>query len=46
MAEMPSIAPTSAIAPSYEPPRIEQLLTPEDLEREAMFAQNPSLPPI
>jgi hypothetical protein len=34
MAETPSIVP----APPYEPPRIEQVFTPEDLEREALYA--------
>ncbi len=25
-------------APPYEPPRIEQVLTPDDIEREVLFA--------
>jgi hypothetical protein len=32
------MAETPEIAPPYEPPRIEQVLTPEDLEREVLFA--------
>jgi hypothetical protein len=26
------------VAPAYEPPRIEQVLTPDDLEREVLYA--------
>jgi hypothetical protein len=26
------------VAPAYEPPRIERVLTPEDLEREILYA--------
>jgi hypothetical protein len=29
---------TPPIPPPYEPPRIEQVLTPEDLEREIRYA--------
>jgi hypothetical protein len=29
---------TPPIARPYEPPRIEQVLTPEDLEREVLYA--------
>ena len=38
MAETPSIVPMPTIASPYEPPRIEQVLTPEDLEREVLYA--------
>jgi len=30
------------VPPSYEPPRIEKVLTPEDLEREVQYAGIPS----
>jgi hypothetical protein len=29
---------TPPIAPSYEPPRIERVMTPEDLAREVMYS--------
>jgi hypothetical protein len=32
------MAETPSITPPYEPPRIEQVLTPEDLEREVLYA--------
>ena len=32
------MAETPAIAPPYEPPRIEQILTSAELEREALYA--------
>ena len=32
------MAETPVITPSYEPPRIEQVLTSEDLEREVLYA--------
>lgn len=32
------MAETAPSAPSYEPPRIERVLTPEDLEREILYA--------
>ena len=35
--------PTPPTAPRpYEPPRIEQVLTPDDLEREVLYAGGPS----
>jgi hypothetical protein len=37
------MAETPAVAPPYEPPRIEQILTPEDLEREVQYAGVPSV---
>jgi hypothetical protein len=30
------------VPPSYEPPRIEKVLTPEDLEREVQYAGVPT----
>jgi hypothetical protein len=32
------MAETPSIAPSYEPPRIERILTPDDLDREVQYA--------
>jgi hypothetical protein len=32
------MAETPASAPPYEPPRIERVLTPEDLQREILYA--------
>jgi len=32
------MAETLPIAPPYDPPRIERVLTPEDLEREILYA--------
>ena len=32
------MAATPSIAPPYEPPRIERVLTPEDLAREVQYA--------
>lgn len=32
------MAETPSIAPPYEPPRIEQILTPDDLEHEVLYA--------
>jgi hypothetical protein len=32
------MAETPSIAPPYEPPRIERVLTPEDLAREVQYA--------
>jgi len=32
------MAETPPVAPPYEPPRIERVLTPEDLEREVLYA--------
>lgn len=29
---------TPLVAPPYEPPRIERILSPEDLEREILYA--------
>lgn len=32
------MAETLSLTPPYEPPRIERVLTPEDLEREILYA--------
>jgi hypothetical protein len=32
------MAETPSITPPYEPPRIEQVLTPDDLKREVLYA--------
>jgi hypothetical protein len=36
------MAETPPLAPPYEPPRIEQVLTPEDLAREILYAGPPA----
>ncbi len=35
---------TPHLAPSYEPPRIERVLTPEDLAREIQYAGDTGTP--
>jgi hypothetical protein len=39
------MAETPPIAPPYEPPRIEQVLTPEDLARQVQYAGDTGTPP-